>query len=297
MYESKKCLRSRAFTLIELLIVLAVIAILIGLLLPAVMYARESFRRSSCQSGLRQLALACSQYHDTYSHLPAGHSSRSHRSLRHASFLLFLLPYIEQEQQYLNAMDSFSKQPNGLDFDTHVGLAQPIALFACPSDTRTPGPVNYGSLNVALTSYLGVLGTNHFENDGLIFANSHTRFAEIADGLSTTTLLGERPPPGDYFLGWWYAGAGFDTRGTGDMILGAAELGSTGGYQDCVPSPSEFGRGKLDNSCDALHFWSFHASGANFAFADGSVHFLLYSSKDVLSKLATRSGAEPITVP
>ena len=104
-------------------------------------------------------------------------------------------------------------------------------------------------------------------------------------------MVGERPPSQDLQYGWWFAGAGYDGSGDGDVLLGprafryAQSLG-------CPATSVGMQPGNFNNTCDQAHFWANHTGGCNFLFADGSVHFLNYSANSVLPQLATCNGGD-----
>src|SRR5690242_20306201 len=93
------------FTLIALLVVIAIIAVLIALLLPAVQKVRESAARAKCQNHLRQLGLAVHNFHDAVGYFPNGHSPWAEPKNAQAAFtgrgwILETLPFLEQSALY-----------------------------------------------------------------------------------------------------------------------------------------------------------------------------------------------------
>jgi len=286
-------MRRRAFSLVELLVVLGIIAVSMGLLLPAVQAARNAAARLKCQNNLKQLALALHLFHGTMNCFPPGHrSAYTPDGLPYSGWTLSVLPYVEQEPLHRSALADYAAQKH--DPFRHPGLGVPLPLFACPSDGRVPGPrvAVRSRENVAFTSYLGVSGRDASTRDGVFHQDSATRFTDITDGTSNTLLLGERPPSADLQFGWRYAGFGQLGTGSLDLILGVRERNLfPGDLNACVPQP--FSGSSLGDPCGVFRFWSPHPGGANFALADGSVRFITYGGADMLPALASRAGGEP----
>lgn len=292
----------RAFTLTELLVVLAVTGLLIGILLPAIQYSREAARRTQCLDNARQIALAVLNHEAQQGRFPVGRHSFLSRPYPGRTWLQAILPWVEQEAVHEQALLDyrFSWSP----FEGHVGLSTVIGVYQCPSDPDL-GVAQYThqGMLVAHTSYLGVNGTDWSTEDGVFWLESRTRAADIVDGLSCTLMFGERPPSPDFWYGWWYSGYGQHGTGSVDMLLGTRETlappvpGLTTYLEGCPPGPASFGPGRRGVQCDALHFWSYHPGGAVFAFCDGSVRLLGYEADGILPALGTIHGGEAITIP
>jgi len=176
--------RQSGYTLIELLIVIAIIAIAIGLLLPAVQKVREASARLTCCNHLKQIGLGFHSHHDTLHVYPHGgtHSGSNSSALptdrNEWSWGYHILPYIEQ--------DNLFKNPDYTLIDS-----TPIKIYYCPS-RRFPQTYN----DLAKIDYAGNAGTNANDGltDGVVVSGPihRIRLADITDGASNTVLVAEK---------------------------------------------------------------------------------------------------------
>jgi prepilin-type N-terminal cleavage/methylation domain-containing protein/prepilin-type processing-associated H-X9-DG protein len=171
--------RRVGFTLIELLVVIAIIAILIGLLLPAVQKIREAANRMKCSNNLKQIGLACHNYHDTMGFLPTAGSTDGKpfssgpwpNGGEGTNWAVYIMPHLEQGNIY-NRL-TFNGDSGWTDNDTqpncsaknNVSLSANIVIpiYRCPSDPHPPligngSNVAGGSTRVTRNSYVAIAG-------------------------------------------------------------------------------------------------------------------------------------------
>jgi prepilin-type processing-associated H-X9-DG protein len=318
----------RALTLIELCVVIAVIAILIGMLVPAVQKARESASGLRCKSALQQIGFALHNYHAAHKKFPVGRpldpvtgENGSYTTYIYLNVLpptdescggwMFrILPYIDQGALYDQAMAIINDRVAVRTVRT-IG-SRPIPLFQCPSDGRASqtyagSPPKGGQ---ALTSYLGVTGNDEWREARFYGSNARngifaprswvsskaakgTRIKQISDGTSNTTMVGERPPSDDLYWGWWH-GSDFDTMLANPNREASVLTSASGGV---CPAPSYFQPDVPSNPCAAMHYWSMHPGGGNWLMADGAVRFFTYNvGITLLPAMASINGGEETAV-
>src|SRR4051812_37432063 len=131
--------RRQGFTLIEALVVIAIIGVLLALLLPAVQMAREAARRAQCRNNLKQIGLALQNYHEVARCFPPGRlcnfnvpgEGRCYSAYAH------LLPYLDQGHVYdqvnfLLSPEQGASSPGVPENTTVLNLS--VAVLLCPSD-------------------------------------------------------------------------------------------------------------------------------------------------------------------
>jgi prepilin-type N-terminal cleavage/methylation domain-containing protein/prepilin-type processing-associated H-X9-DG protein len=306
----------RAFTLIELLVVLALVAVLIGLLLPAVQKVREAAARAQCRNNLKQIGLACHNYHDAQQSFPPGYRAAgayvdgATDTAPGWGWAAFLLPYLEQGG--LSARINFALP---VEAPANAPAAQAmLKVYLCPSDLPPAAafavPDAFGATVTlaAPSSYAACVGGDESDTTGpsgrgAFYRNSRTRLADVTDGTSSTVLVGERAWANAN--GTW-AGAvarGVCRRGALNPCPGSAAGWSPAA--SLVLAHGHLNNATADTDAGLDDFSSRHAGGSHFAFADGSVRFVRsvpadladgsYSSDGVIYQaLATRASGEVV---
>jgi prepilin-type processing-associated H-X9-DG protein len=290
-------------TLIEVMLVVAIIGTMVALVLPAVQAARESARRNSCLNNLKQIGIGIINYESAKGEFPPGaiwerwrEPERDRR--HHGSILIHLLPYIERQALY----DAFDFTQVNIDFAVFPGTNTRIASevvdsYICPSDDHNgvfTGPshdYNERFVGRAVHNYAASNGpTGVYDNPNCSCANPYdTRFelapidnaknfagpftrlgvstkpSQITDGLSKTIFVGEVRVACSVHAqaGWAYTNNG----------SGYCTTLITINYDTCYDSaPNPCNRPCTWNT--DVGFKSRHPGGAQFLFGDGSVHFL-----------------------
>ena len=309
--------RRRAFTLVELIVVIAIIGVLVALLLPAVQAAREAARRAACQSHLRQLGLALHGFHDSHGIFPASGwtvAGPGNPAGKFVGWRAMVLPYLEQTALH------------GLyDFDVHwwegrnlVAAPQPVKIYQCPSVpqrlsvlsavAKPPRPAMTFPRPLAPTDFEALMGVQAtidsalyataLSNRSVMFRNSTTRMAEITDGTSLTIVVVEcaaRPLvyrgrtarfdlSNDQGQGW------IDSEGPFSLDGANSDGSLTGQGPSLTP--------RAMNATNENEPFSFHPGGAHFLFADGHVQFINEGVPLlVYAALCTRGAGEVVALP
>jgi type II secretory pathway pseudopilin PulG len=263
------------------LVVIAIIAVLIGLLLPAVQKVREAANRAKCQNNLKQMGLALHTHHDTMNFFP--HPGRTWGSNRGVSltggfsydnwgWMWQILPYMEQSTLMATSLSNESI------------VATPVPFYQCPArrqgmtyvlpfdlrDGGNPVLVPTGT-RVAALDYAANLGPTGCSLGACAsgFVQRFTRLSvgDIPDGLSNTLAIGEK-----YVKASMYDGG--DTSDASGWLNGAShENLRTGQLQPKLDNINDTTVGGGGNTA---FFGSAHPGGFNAVAADGSVRSIRY---------------------
>jgi prepilin-type N-terminal cleavage/methylation domain-containing protein len=321
--------KRRAFTLVELVVVIAIIATLIGMLVPAIQQARESANRTTCRNNLRQLALAVHTCNSTYKRLPpvygwypAGANTPRHNA-GYGSVLFHLLPFVDQEALYKASFGGYTVHGAAVQAFTPLQnpavYTTPVPVFQCPSDPSmvgghpqgmSEGGASYGcnffAFGKATGFYPNGLGNPPYQVISWDWWGINRIPASFRDGISNTVLFTEKYarcefPPGSFTPGgtvWARAGLlGVPTGQSWWPVVMAPD--------HATENPNCYGLNPgamfqvvptpFRGNCDWTRAATPHAGGIRVALADGSVRRIAeHVDYTTWWSVFTPSGGEPM---
>ncbi|HVA51514.1 MAG TPA: DUF1559 domain-containing protein [Pirellulales bacterium] len=266
------------FTLVELLVVIAVIGILVALLLPAVQAARESGRRTQCANNMKQLMLSLHQFNDQRGELPPSNFyqivNQQTGNAAQGSAFYALLPFYEQS----NVFTQFTQ--DGPNRGYLGGQYFPLApIHVCPSDPTTNNGIAILDGKTATSNYalnlvlFGAQGTFNLQGQSSPYA-----MGKIPDGTSNTAAMVEAsgcfpaypaidPQTGtaENFMSWPFPAY---LNSAGPYWPNPDELPGQPNYTGLFPLPQI---GVTPTLADPNLSQCYHPASMNVAMADGSV--------------------------
>jgi len=251
----------RGFTLISLLIIMAMIVFVLGLLIPAVVRNRQAASRLHCMGNFKQITLATINCADTYKgNLPPSVGSFPPQDKTFGTMFFHILPFVEQNDLYQQAKGHPSN--NGT-------WSVPIRVFLCPADPSASPDHRFK----------GWLATSSYAANYLVFKQGGIRFpASFRDGTSNTIMFSER-----YQVchgqptAWGYSAV--YTWAPMFMYYNQGKFQSLPNQQHCNPTLTQ----------------SPHRDGICVGMADGSVRFVSdHVSPETWYHACTPDGGEPL---
>lgn len=238
----------------------AAVPVLVALLLPAVQSAREAARRTQSKNNLKQLGLAMHNYHDVFSHFPAGTQQGTDlEPEERLSFLYAVLPFMDQAPLYNQIVPLAKQSWNSPQLEKLTSTVVPTLVHPS-SPNRIP----------AATSYVGIAGVGEdaaelplpHERAGVFGINRKTRIRDITDGTSNTVMISES---NQQDIPWAAGSRTLKSLTQEPYINGPDGIGG--------PSPG----------------------GCNMLMADGSVRFVSENvDPEVMRRLAAMADGKPV---